>query len=163
MPVVGIKPTLGLTSRAGVIPISPRQDTSGAILIDNLEVTNYNDIIPMLIGEYIPLFVEFKISLNAYLKELGASPEKIKEYPQDLFLEAEKTNGIGEFEKEALMNMTKESKNGFEKLMKENKLDALVTPYSYGSRVLAIGGNHGISVFRVGMMKMELHMVFLEG
>ncbi|OEL12589.1 putative amidase [Dichanthelium oligosanthes] len=29
--VVGIKPTLGLTSRAGVIPISPRQDTVGPI------------------------------------------------------------------------------------------------------------------------------------
>ncbi|CAI0557552.1 unnamed protein product [Linum tenue] len=27
--VVGIKPTVGLTSRAGVIPISPRQDTIG--------------------------------------------------------------------------------------------------------------------------------------
>ncbi|XP_038887903.1 probable amidase At4g34880 [Benincasa hispida] len=29
--VVGIKPTVGLTSRAGVIPISPRQDTIGPI------------------------------------------------------------------------------------------------------------------------------------
>ena len=27
--VVGIKPTVGLTSRSGVIPISPRQDTIG--------------------------------------------------------------------------------------------------------------------------------------
>lgn len=27
--VVGLKPTVGLTSRAGVIPISPRQDTIG--------------------------------------------------------------------------------------------------------------------------------------
>lgn len=27
--VVGIKPTVGLTSRAGVIPITPRQDTIG--------------------------------------------------------------------------------------------------------------------------------------
>lgn len=27
--VVGIKPTVGLTSRAGVIPVSPRQDTIG--------------------------------------------------------------------------------------------------------------------------------------
>ncbi len=27
--VVGIKPTIGLTSRAGVIPVSPRQDTVG--------------------------------------------------------------------------------------------------------------------------------------
>lgn len=27
--VVGLKPTVGLTSRAGVVPISPRQDTVG--------------------------------------------------------------------------------------------------------------------------------------
>jgi amidase len=27
--VVGLKPTVGLTSRAGVIPISPRQDSIG--------------------------------------------------------------------------------------------------------------------------------------
>lgn len=27
--VVGFKPTVGLTSRAGVIPITPRQDTIG--------------------------------------------------------------------------------------------------------------------------------------
>lgn len=27
--VVGIKPTVGLTSRAGVIPVAPRQDTIG--------------------------------------------------------------------------------------------------------------------------------------
>ena len=27
--VVGIKPTVGLTSRAGVIPVSPRQDSVG--------------------------------------------------------------------------------------------------------------------------------------
>lgn len=27
--VVGIRPTVGLTSRAGVIPISPRQETVG--------------------------------------------------------------------------------------------------------------------------------------
>lgn len=30
--VVGIKPTVGLTSRAGVIPISPRQDTVGYVI-----------------------------------------------------------------------------------------------------------------------------------
>ena len=27
--VMGIKPTIGLTSRSGVVPISPRQDTIG--------------------------------------------------------------------------------------------------------------------------------------
>ncbi|KAI3824361.1 hypothetical protein L1987_05819 [Smallanthus sonchifolius] len=246
--VVGIKPTVGLTSRAGVIPISPRQDTvgpmcrtvtdavyvldaivgfdkndavatrkaskyipkggylkhlksgglkgkrlgimraypsfgfandtetlnkfekhfdilrqNGAILIDNMEIINFNSIISMFIGEDIALVAEFKLALNAYLKELVASPvrsladviafnkkyaalERINDYPQDLFLAAEKTNGIGKLEKEALMNLTKASKYGFEKLMNDNKLDALVTPYSDGSNVLAIGGYPGISV-----------------
>lgn len=31
--VVGIKPTVGLTSRAGVIPVSPRQDTIGWVMV----------------------------------------------------------------------------------------------------------------------------------
>ena len=31
--VVGIKPNVGLTSRAGVIPISPRQDTTGYVIL----------------------------------------------------------------------------------------------------------------------------------
>ena len=30
--VVGIKPTVGLTSRAGVVPISPRQDSVGYVI-----------------------------------------------------------------------------------------------------------------------------------
>ena len=29
--IVGLKPTVGLTSRAGVVPISPRQDTVGLV------------------------------------------------------------------------------------------------------------------------------------
>jgi amidase len=31
--VVGIKPTVGLTSRAGVVPISPRQDSVGYVIM----------------------------------------------------------------------------------------------------------------------------------
>ncbi|KAK1423637.1 hypothetical protein QVD17_18943 [Tagetes erecta] len=246
--IVGIKPTLGLTSRAGVVPISPRQDTvgpmcrtvrdavyvldaivgfdkndavatrraskyipkggylkhlksgglkgkrlglmraypsfgfandtktlnkfekhfdilrrNGAILIENLEITNFKSIISMFNGETLALEAEFKLALNAYLKQLVASPvrsladviafnkkhaglEMIKEYSQDLFLEAEKTNGIGKLENEAILNLAKASKYGFEKLMMDNKLDALVTPYSDGSTPLAIGGYPGISV-----------------
>jgi len=68
------------------------------------------------------------------------------EYGQDLMLQAEKTNGIGKAEKEALLNMTRWSQNGFEKLMKRNKLDAVVTPFSYFSGILAIGGYPGVSV-----------------
>ncbi|GLT86108.1 hypothetical protein SLE2022_042700 [Rubroshorea leprosula] len=244
--VVGIKPTVGLTSRAGVIPISPRQDTigpicrtvsdavyvldaivglddndeatskaldyipsggygqflnpnglqekrlgivrypffefakesvltqtfeshfqtlreQGAILVDNLEISNVNDIIFGWSDEQTALAAEFKLSLNAYLVELVSSPvrsladviaynqkyadlEKINEYDHDTFLLADATNGIGDNEKAILANLEKLSEDGFEKLMKENKLDALVTPDSCAASVLAIGGFPGISV-----------------
>ena len=54
--VVGIKPTVGLTSRAGVIPVSLRQDTIGSVIISRLASTfveivcqvyaNYNYVTP---------------------------------------------------------------------------------------------------------------------
>ncbi|WJX47114.1 amidase [Trifolium repens] len=241
--VVGIKPTVGLTSRAGVVPISPRQDTvgpicrtvsdaayvleaiagidtydnatieaskyipkggyaqflkkdglkgkrlgvvrqfyefgddtllnetfklhlktlrqRGAVLVDNLKIDNIDEIFGDQ-SEGIALNFEFKLSLNRYLKDLVASPvksladviafnkkhpklEKI-EYGQDLMVQAEKTNGIGKAEKQALLNMTRWSQKGFEKLMKRNKLDAVVAPFSSFISILAIGGYPGVSV-----------------
>ncbi|KAJ0076747.1 hypothetical protein Patl1_36088 [Pistacia atlantica] len=245
--VVGIKPTVGLTSRAGVIPISPRQDTvgpicrtvadavhvldaiagfdyndpatkeaskyipyggykqflkpyglkgkrlgivrnpffyfdkgspltqafeyhlqilrqGGAVLVDHLEIANIEVILNSTVsGEAVALLAEFKLALNTYLKELVASPvrslaeviafneklsglEKLEEFGQDIFLLAQATNGIGNTEKAALLNLAKLSGYGFEKLMRENKLDALVTPGSAVAPVLAIGGFPGISV-----------------
>ncbi|KAK7247026.1 hypothetical protein RIF29_41902 [Crotalaria pallida] len=243
--VVGIKPTVGLTSRAGVVPVSPRQDTigpicrtvsdaayvletiagfdfndkatieaskyvpkrgyaqflkkdglggkrlgvprslfynfgndtfqretfelhlntlrqRGAVLIDNLKIDNIYEILSDP-SEGIALNFEFKLSLNAYLKDLVASPvrtladviafnkkhpkvEKLDENGQDHMLEAQKTNGIGKKEKQALLNLTRYSKNGFEKLMIQNKLDAVVVPGPYFSRILAIGGYPGVIV-----------------
>ncbi|KAL6346637.1 hypothetical protein AAG906_000255 [Vitis piasezkii] len=239
--VVGIKPTVGLTSRAGVVPISPRQDTvgpicrtvsdavevldvivgfdkrdkatrtaskyiprggykqflnanglkgkrlgivrnlpymfenvsvqpqvfehhfhtlrqGGAVLVDHLKIANIDVFFGSTGVE--ALEAELKISLNAYLKELVASPvrtladviafnnkfshlEKVKEYGQDIFLQAEATNGIN---KKTLLKLARLSRNGFEKLMKEHKLDALVTPGSDVRTILAIGGFPGISV-----------------
>ncbi|KAI8543814.1 hypothetical protein RHMOL_Rhmol08G0248300 [Rhododendron molle] len=71
---------------------------------------------------------------------------KLHEYDQDTFLEAEKTNGIGKLDKEALRNLTRASKDGFEKLMRKNKLDAWVTPQAVESSVLAVGGYPAINV-----------------
>ncbi|KAH6832918.1 Amidase family protein [Perilla frutescens var. hirtella] len=245
--VVGIKPTVGLTSRAGVVPVSPRQDTigpisrtvsdavevldaivgfdyidaeatrmaskyipyggyaqflnkyglkgkrlgivrdpffsfsdrlvqqsfeqhfqtlrkSGAILIDNLEIANINTILnATLSGEATTLLAEFKVSLNSYLKELVSSPvrsladviafnqkfsdvEMIKEFGQDIFLASQATNGIGDAEKRALWNLANLTRNGFEKLMGEKKLDAVVSVGAGIAPVLAIGGFPGISV-----------------
>ncbi|KAL8060229.1 hypothetical protein ABFX02_02G011200 [Erythranthe guttata] len=245
--VVGIKPTVGLTSRAGVIPISPRQDTigpicrtvsdavhvldaivgfdsndaqatrigsqyipyggytqflkvdglegkrlgivrdpfftfsdklleqtfqqhlqtlrqNGAILVDNLEIANIDTILnATLSGEAIALLAEFKISLNTYLKELVASPvrslaeviafnqefsdvEMIKEFGQEIFLASEATNGIEDLEKKAISSVENLTRNGFEKLMIENKLDALMSVGPSIAPVLAIGGFPGITV-----------------
>ncbi|KAK6779628.1 hypothetical protein RDI58_021812 [Solanum bulbocastanum] len=63
-----------------------------------------------------------------------------------MMLEAEKTNGIGKLEREALRNITKACKYGFEKMMKENKLDALMSPGADIAGLLAIGGYPGINV-----------------
>ncbi|KAA8545213.1 hypothetical protein F0562_019997 [Nyssa sinensis] len=245
--VVGIKPTVGLTSRAGVIPVSPRQDTigpicrtvsdavfvldaiagfdyndpkatreaskyippggyaqflkvdglkgkrlgiirepffsfvdeavlpvfehhfqtlrqRGAILVDHLEIANIEVILnSSASGEATALLAEFKLSLNAYLKDLVASPvrsladviafnqkfsdlEMTEEFGQAIFLAAEATNGIGDAEKKALLNLARLNQDGLEKVMTENRLDALVTAGPGVSPVLAIGGFPGISV-----------------
>lgn len=70
----------------------------------------------------------------------------MKEWGQDVFIAAEATNGMGEKEKAALQKMDELSRNGIEKLMKENKLDAIVTLGWTLSSVLAIGGYPGINV-----------------
>lgn len=65
---------------------------------------------------------------------------------QEVLIAAEFTNGIGEEERNAIESMQKLSQNGFENLMLENNLDAMVTLGSIASRVLAIGGYPGITV-----------------
>ncbi|XVF45488.1 hypothetical protein PTKIN_Ptkin02bG0210600 [Pterospermum kingtungense] len=210
--VVGIKPTVGLTSRAGVIPITPRQDTVGPMcrtvadavyVLDAIAGLDYNDKATIEASKYVPrggykqflkpdglkgkrlgllreffdlaaygsnvdyesiaMAAEFKLAINSYLQELVVSrvrslkdliafnnkyskSEKTKEYGQQLFLEAEATNGIGKKEKEALLNLAKMSRDGFEKLMIDNKLDALLTPFASSSYILARGGYPGIIV-----------------
>ncbi|KAF5443814.1 hypothetical protein F2P56_036340 [Juglans regia] len=241
---VGIKPTVGLTSRAGVIPISPRQDSigtvtdavylleaivgfdpkdyeatkaaakfipaggysqflkedglhgkrlgvvrypfldsyngstaitafehhlnvlrqRGATIVDNLEIANIDIIMNRYIsGELVLLLAEFKLSINTYLEELLNSTvrslsdiiafnsnhpilEMMKEFGQDEFIKSEMTNGIGEEEIKAHEKLEKLSKYGFEKMMKENDLDAMVTLGKDAAVVLAIGGYPGITV-----------------
>ncbi|KAL6219167.1 hypothetical protein ACLB2K_012373 [Fragaria x ananassa] len=245
--VVGFKPTVGLTSRAGVIPVSPRQDTigpicrtvadavhvldtivgidsndnttsevsqyipvggygqflnsnglkgkrlgivsrmflplkddaflnqtfeqhftilreQGVILVENLEIANLEDIRDFTSsGEFVAMLAEFKIALNAYLGDLVKSPvrtlgeviafnknnsylEKNDDYGQNLLEAAEETKGMGAKELEALSNIARLSRDGFEKLMTDKNLDALVTYANTASSILAIGGFPGIVV-----------------
>lgn len=73
--------------------------------------------------------------------------EKLEEYGEETFIESEKTNGVGEKERKAVEYLEKLSRDGFEKVMTDYKLDALVGPgISLAMTVLPIGGYPGISV-----------------
>lgn len=246
--VVGLRPTVGLVSRAGVIPISSRQDTvgpicrtvadcvsvldvivgedtrdqeatstgsmfipkggyqqflnadglsgkrlgivrhpfvtslhcssvaqsfehhlqilreRGAILVDNLEISQINQILnPHHSGEIKAMLSDFKHAIYDYLKDLESSPvksltdiiafndknpqlEKTTEYGQDGLIEAENMNGNEEEIREIVENLEKLCKEGFEKMMKENELDAMASPGIKAIPVMAIGGYPGITV-----------------
>ncbi|KAK3412664.1 hypothetical protein EUGRSUZ_I01389, partial [Eucalyptus grandis] len=204
--VVGIKPTLGLTSRGGVIPITPRQDTVGPMCRTVADAVNVLDVIvgfdpyddkatreaskyiprggyqqflkvDGLMGKRLgivkPFFDSYsgtlvgkafeshfntlrkqgavlvdRLDLADFIKIYSDSSEgeKTDEYGQALFIAAQATSGIDKTVKSALQNMTRLSRDGFEKLMRQNKLDALVTPESTVTLALAIGGFPGISV-----------------
>ncbi|CAN1247764.1 Probable amidase At4g34880 [Linum perenne] len=236
--VVGFKPTVGLTSRAGVIPVSPLMDTigpicrtvsdavyvldaivgvdprdyeatkeaaefippggykqflkkdglrgkrlgidstvlttfdshlqsfrqGGATVVDDLEINNVDLILhPFQSGEMKVMMAQFKLAINHYLAQLVKSPvrsladiiafninnpdlENTKEYGQELFIAAEKTNGMGKQEMDAVESMNKLSEQGLEAVMKQHELDAMVTVGSDVAAVYAIGGYPGISV-----------------
>ncbi|KAK2665538.1 hypothetical protein Ddye_004112 [Dipteronia dyeriana] len=136
----------------------------GAVVVDNLTIANIDDILDASgSGELVTFVAEFKLSLNAYLKGLVSSPvrsladviafnnkfsklEKIEEYGQMLFEAAQATEGIDSGVLEAYSNLARLSKDGLEKLMRENKLDAVVTHGANFATVLAIGGYPGINV-----------------
>ena len=66
--------------------------------------------------------------------------EKTTEYGQFLFETALATERIDSDVIDAFLNLEKLSRDGFEKLTRENKLDTVVTPGYYFTTVLAIGG-----------------------
>ena len=72
--------------------------------------------------------------------------EKLKEYSQDVLIASENTNGIGKQEIEAIEMMANLSKYGFEKLMKDNNLDAMLTIGSNTPTILTNGGYLAITV-----------------
>lgn len=70
----------------------------------------------------------------------------MEKYGQDEFLISETTSGIGEDVLKVVELMKKLSEDGFEKLMDESELDAIVTLGWGASTMLAIGGYPAITV-----------------
>ncbi|KAK6136642.1 hypothetical protein DH2020_029625 [Rehmannia glutinosa] len=134
----------------------------GAEVIDDLKIDHIETILePNHSGEISIMMADFKTSINVYLKELEDSPvrsladviafnesnaelEKLTEYDQETFVAAERTDGLGEHEKAILEKLEELSKNGFEKLMKEHRLDAMVTPRVRQEIFLASEATNGI-------------------
>ncbi|CAN1307612.1 Probable amidase At4g34880 [Linum perenne] len=173
--ILGIKPTVSLTSRAGVIPVSPRQDTIGPIC---RTVSDAVYVLDAIVGfdprdceatneaaKFIPSggYKQFLKKDGLKGKKLVESPvrslaeivafnvdnsklERMEEFGQELLVAAEMTNGIGKNETEAIRLMDELSREGFEAVMKQHELDAMVTIGSDVSSVLAIGGYPAISV-----------------
>lgn len=67
-------------------------------------------------------------------------------FGQDILIAADSTDGIREEERQAIETMKRLSRDGFEKVMMENKLDAMVTLSTDASSLLAIGGFPAITV-----------------
>ncbi|XP_020691971.2 probable amidase At4g34880, partial [Dendrobium catenatum] len=130
----------------------------GATLVDNIELKNVETTQNVTAsGEATALLAEFKLSLNAYFKDLVSSPirsladvielnnqhsieERMKEYGQIIFLASQQTNGIGEAEKIAIKRMAQLSQEGMEDLIQEKSLDAVVFPGFSLSHSMTIGG-----------------------
>ncbi|KAL6210078.1 hypothetical protein ACLB2K_021016 [Fragaria x ananassa] len=131
--VVGIKPTVGLTSRAGVIPVTPRQDTIGPIcrtvtdavyVLDAIVGYDYKDLATKEASKYIPSG-GYKQFAGAY----GLKGKRLGIVRNPFF-----TSGSGSLQIQA-----------FEQHFQTLRLDALVTPGADVAPVLAIGGFPGIS------------------
>ncbi|KAF7848682.1 hypothetical protein BT93_L1741 [Corymbia citriodora subsp. variegata] len=138
---------------------------NGATIVDNLEIHNVGIILnPYQSGEMALLLAEFKHTLNEYLGGLSNSPVKslaeviafntnnpdlVREdgrANQDGLIAAQMTNILDEEVVKAERMMKKLSEEGFEKLMKENELDAMVTLGADAATVLAFEGYPAFTV-----------------
>ncbi|XP_043708096.1 probable amidase At4g34880 [Telopea speciosissima] len=95
--VVGIKPTLGLTSRAGVVPISPRQDTIGPIcrtvsdaayVLDAIAGYDPYDNATLLASKFIPSggYKQFLNASGLKGKRLGIVRNPFFNFPNSTYL-----------------------------------------------------------------------------
>ncbi|KAG0491588.1 hypothetical protein HPP92_004986 [Vanilla planifolia] len=124
----------------------------GATLIENVKIKNLKTMLNYTAsGLVTTLLADFKLSLNAYLADLDSSPvrslsdERMAEFGQPIFLASQSTNGIRETEEAAIKRMAKLSK-GFETMMRQRNLDALMFVDYSGEVALALGGYPIISV-----------------
>lgn len=87
---------------------------------------------------YLQLHLSFIFQKSKIVLPL-AYQEKLNEYDQQTFIQAEETGGFLEQEKAIVETLENLSRKGFEKLMPEHELEAMVTPGWRACPVMAIG------------------------
>ncbi|XQY92701.1 amidase [Metabacillus sp. HB246100] len=132
----------------------------GAVVVDSLEYETTNEDWDINV-----LLYEFKSGLQAYLKNVDPSlevrtlsdvirknneiGEKALKYGQKLFLDSDKTSGTLT-EAEYLRSLERDhdwaTRRGVDAVMKEHKLDAIVTPNNIGALLPAVAGYPSITV-----------------
>src|SRR5439155_465931 len=132
--LVGIKPTLGLISRAGIIPISHSQDTAGpmcrtvtdaAILLGALTgIDSRDDATKASAGAPVKSLKEI-IAFNEQYKD-----REMPYFGQDLFIKAQAKGPLTDKAYRAALakDQRMSRKEGIDLVMTRNKLDALITP-----------------------------------
>lgn len=129
---------LNLNNYLNELTASPVRSLSDIII--------FNQNNPDLVSHASALIIQFLTSEMQVLNDGRSMQERTHEFGQEILIAADMTNGIGEGENQAIEMMEKLSRDGFEKLMLENELDAMVTLGSDVSPVLAIGGFPAITV-----------------
>lgn len=131
---------------------------AGAIIIENLKFENRDEWGKL---EWQVLISEFKADLNVYLKSrTGLNVQSLADliefnkknaetelrwFGQEIFEDAEKTKGLDDPEYRNALAKVKEltQKYGIDKLMDENKLDALIAPTNGPSWTIdLVNGDH---------------------
>jgi Asp-tRNA(Asn)/Glu-tRNA(Gln) amidotransferase A subunit family amidase len=136
--IVGIKPTLGLTSRSGVVPLAHSQDVTGPMC------RTVADAATAFGPELTVLLFEFKADIAAYLSELrntsmrtladliafnDANAEReLRWFGQEIFLLAEATTGLDDpAYLDALATSKRLMQDGIDQTMDRFDLDAIVS------------------------------------
>src|ERR687890_500964 len=153
--LVGIKTTLGLTSRSGVVPIAHSQDVTGPMArtvadaatvlgpmtgVDPRDPATADSFDP----EFTVLLCEFKADIAAYLSELrntsmrtladliafneANADRELRWFGQEIFLQAEATGGLDDpAYTEALATSKRLATEGIDQTLAGHDLDAIVS------------------------------------
>src|SRR5437763_2506396 len=160
--VVTVKPTVGLISRTGILPIAHSQDTAGPL---TRTVRDAAILLNVPARRSVVFVYELKHDLNTYLRDWltgtqmhtmadiiafnAAHAEKALRFGQDIFVAAEATRGdLSELEYKSAraMDLRASRALGLDSYMDKYRLDAVLFPGVAGAAIAAKAGYPSVQV-----------------